>query len=84
MRRAVTVANEAYGIEAGRSVSLLIVYPHFDVDGVCSYTFKSGRCPKKYRGFPFFGLADRERRLRDGVTRYVTRAPHAGAAPFSV
>ena len=30
---------------ATRNVSLLIVYPHFDVDGVCSYTFKSGRCP---------------------------------------
>ena len=30
------------------------------VKGVCSYTLKSGRCPKKYRGFPFFGLADRD------------------------
>ena len=59
VRRAVTVANEAYGIEAGREVSLLIVYPHFDVKGVCSYTYKSGRCPKKYRGFPTYGLADR-------------------------
>ena len=59
VRRAVTVANEAYGVEAGRNVSLLIVYPHFDVKGVCSYTLKSGRCPKRYRGFPTFGLADR-------------------------
>ena len=93
VRRAVTVANEAYGIEAGRNVSLLIVYPHFDVKGVCSYTLKSGRCPKKYRGFPTSrrrrasSTTLRRRRARattqrGGPRRDTTRVSHTRYRPL--
>jgi hypothetical protein len=83
-RRGNCLANEAYGVEAGRNVSLLIVYPHFDVKGICSYTFRSGRCPKKYRGFPFFGLADRNAPTSAPAPTHAFGAPGAPAPQIPV